>query len=493
MIRLEEVWQAMPAGTYAIAGLMRVVDIGESAEVETAAMLYKPVPRILINPDFAKRFAPTPERQAALILHELLHLLLGHQAKPMTRMDNFVLDAVINAMICHMTGSPAYWSLFTSTYSSRRFPECLLRPPAGFRAGGGSCLKIPRVLKGDRMRHVRSAYRDLYSNWGTSYKDIRRQFRMPEDYYPELWRGWTVEEVEASAEIAGENLCWPGDDDSDWEDGGEAQAWEEPCELPPQAASLDAVPLLGSHPVNPEPDLTGAGWLRSLASMVQALQQKWIRGRSLSEELTVMKFDLSALDRRANVAALKRLISRVALDGATRTGESGTIRSRVLTALPALDRRSTVLRFLGLQPLLHAWETETPQPRHIDPVHVYVDVSGSVAEFVGCLCQAVLSCRHLAHRQIHLFSTEVADVDVDTLSHGHVPTTGGTDIGCVLEHMKRRKITRAVLLTDGYVGSPAEEFHSYLRRCSLAVALTPGGSLVSLKDFVRCHVRLFRD
>jgi hypothetical protein len=49
-------------------------------------------------------------------------------------------------------------------------------------------------------------------------------------------------------------------------------------------------------------------------------------------------------------------------------------------------------------------------------------------------------------------------------------STGGTDIRCVTRHMARHRVRRAVLLTDGYVGSADAVGCETLRRARLGVA-----------------------
>lgn len=495
MIRAEEIWDAFPAGSYAISGLMRVLDIRESRSVPTVRAVGLDGPVILVNPNFAARYAYTPERQAAMILHELLHVLFGHVCKPVTRLDNFIFDAFINAMICHMTGSPAYWSLFTSYYSSQRFPECLLRPPSGFRLPGpglGACFKMPRVLRGKRMWKARQVYQALYEEFGASYEEVRRLFDILARNHEELLAGVDREEVDAMvAEEGTEGLR--SSESVRWAEDDKASGEEEPERLSRRAPSLSKVKLLGSHPAKASTQNGGNESLvraaaAALAPLLEAMPQ---RGEERIRYF--LQLDPSPEADERNVTLLKQLIEKVALDGQILTPSVTEVPIRLLTAVPATDRRSNVLRFLGLEPLLYGWDVPDRIQRRITPVHVYLDVSGSVTPFVASLVKAVLACRELVAPIVHLFSMDVEDVGVYQLSAGRVPSWGGTDIHCVLAHMKKHEIRNALILTDGYVGWPAPQWHSFLHHCRLAVALTPRGSLAQLKEFVRFHGRLVND
>ena len=159
-------------------------------------------------------------------------------------------------------------------------------------------------------------------------------------------------------------------------------------------------------------------------------------------------------------------------------GRSTTGLIEVCAPSPRPDRRSTVLRALGGESLLHRTELPWSGRRGAsEPVHVYVDVSGSVRDQRPALYAAVCACRELVHPTVHLFSTTVHDVSLRQFAAGECGTTDGTDIACVAEHIRKHRIRRAVLLTDGCVGKPGGQDAETLRRCVLGVALTPGYSL----------------
>ena len=56
----ERILDAFPAGSYGLLGLMRLLDIEETDEVETAAVECAVSPRLKINPAFVETFANTP-------------------------------------------------------------------------------------------------------------------------------------------------------------------------------------------------------------------------------------------------------------------------------------------------------------------------------------------------------------------------------------------------------------------------------------------------
>ena len=173
----ERILDAFPSGSYGLLALLRLLDTVETDEVETAAVECTSMPRLLINPQFVEAHAATSERLLMLVMHELHHVLLGHTRlfPRLTPADNLIFDAVINALLCRMFPKPEHTSFFTDFYSDAHFPECLLRPPAGWHPS--SPAPVPPALEGKDMRRVQAVYRALYSETGASYQELYNSLR----------------------------------------------------------------------------------------------------------------------------------------------------------------------------------------------------------------------------------------------------------------------------------------------------------------------------
>jgi hypothetical protein len=422
----DRILDAFPSGSYGLLALLRLLDIVETAEVDTAAVECTSMPRLLVNPQFVDAHAATPERLLMLVMHELHHVLLGHTRlfPRATLTDNVVLDAVINALLCRMFPKPEHTSFFTGFYSDERFPECLLRPPAGWQPS--SPASIPPALQG-KTKRVQTVYRALYSKTGANYQEL----------YDVLRRA-----------------------------------------LPPP----DGIRLIGSHGAE-QAELEGL-----VFDTVRSIVENWpqppdpIRGRSWSDLLQMERVRA----RRGNRRILRALIRKVAGPkglARTRFQSSGMVQS--MTPIPSSDRRSVVLRALDTPQLFYRAESAGSVRERCERVHVYVDVSGSIADLKGALYGAVLDCRNVVHPAVHLFSTVVHDVSFRGLRDGECRTTGGTSIECVASHMEKHAVRRAVVLTDGWVGRPGAGAAQTLARVRLGAALTPGANRSDLKPFVR--------
>jgi hypothetical protein len=442
----ERILDAFPSGSYALSALLRLMDIVESTAVPTAAVECRVQPRLLVNPEFVAQHAQTAEKLLMLVMHELHHVLLGHTTlfPRVTKVQNFVFDAVINGLVCRMFPAKDHTAFFTDYYDAESFPQCLLRPPPGWPGAAGTAGGIA-ALPDPQRQLVGEVHAALYSPAGATYQEVF-------DALPKL--------------------------------------------LAEQA--IDGIPLLGGH----DPGDAVGTLLESrtpvLFDIVRGIVEQWpqppdpIRGRSLADVL-----DLSSVGERRPASSrnvLRALIRKVAgFSGAGAIRRLRTEQIEVPTPIPGLGRRSMVLRALGQEPLLHAgpveWRRSVPSGER---VHVYLDVSGSMDAVKGPLYGAVLDCETLVYPVVHLFSTKVADISLAELRRGVCRSTGGTDIACVAEHMAAHRVRRALLVTDGWVGKPRGQHQDTLAAAKLAVALLGTNlSQTDLKDVANYTATLF--
>ena len=427
----DRILDCFPSGTYAISALLRLLDIVETRQVETAAVECRLQPRLLINPDFVAEHAATAEKLLMLVMHELHHVLLGHTTlfPHQTRLDNFVFDAVINGVICRMFPDPAYTALLTDYYDEASFPHCLLRPPPGWPSQTGKPHGIARglqTLPAEEARLAADLHAALYCDAGASYQEVS-------DALPKVL----------------------------------------------QKTLLDGVTLLGDHPKEGMGSADGHLEQRAplLLDVVREIVERWpqppdpIRGRSLASVLQNRRGTLQRVPSYR--VQLARLLQQVARAGCGAGRRRAAAAFTVDSAVPTAHRRTLVLQSMGLQPLLHPHTVIAARRlTAVERVHVYLDVSGSMTHWIPRLYGAAIDCQALIHPRIHLFSTEVVDVDWRQLRAAHIPTTGGTSIACVIEHMSKHRVQRAVMLTDGAVGRADDRGGKVLQRVRLGVALT---------------------
>lgn len=252
------------------------------------------------------------------------------------------------------------------------------------------------------------------------------------------------------------------------------------CEALAESAEphdTEGIKLIGSHGPDSETLKQAPGLFEAIRQIVERWPQAPdpIRGRSYSDLLRqrAVRPERSVSDRER----FRNLIRRVAGRSAERgKGARDIVPQTMITPVPSLDRRSVVLRGLGQTPLFYSADVAQRGPTAHERVHLYLDVSGSIGDLKDCLYGAVLDCSGFVYPAVHLFSTQVHDVSLAELRRGECRSTGGTDIVCVGKHMEQKRIRRAILLTDGYVGRPTGSVAKWLGAAILGVALTPGNS-----------------
>ena len=412
------IYNAFPVAQTAFSRLLRLLEIETTDRVPTAAVTLGLSSRLCINPDFVARVCPTDHDLVMLVLHELHHVALGHTRlfPRITRAQNWAFDCVINAQLCLLFPGPEWTALFRRCYRADAMPEALLRPPEGWRSD------TEQWLPG----RAGEIHRALYSERSVSYTDL---YGLLEPLLVEI-----------------------GTD------------------------SLEG--LLGDHGTSADtlpPDLLRevrdilAGW-----PMAEKRSGRDQGGDAITD--TVRR----AAAQRAIVEQLRRAVLWVA-DLGEGVGVGGPHEPVAVPGLlpyaPRPSRADCVRQMLGQRPLLLATDVWMRRPAHRERTRVYVDVSGSMEDHLPAIYAALQPLQDLLHPLVHLFSTEVVDINLAQLRRGVCASTGGTDIAPVTRHMLERKVKRALIVTDGWVGDvPEEHAHRLRRRGSrVAVVVSHGG------------------
>jgi hypothetical protein len=423
----ERVFDAFPVTQPAFRRLLALLDIEASDAVPTAAVTLGARSRLLINPTFVAARCATDHDLVMLVLHELHHVALGHTRlfPHVTPAQNWAFDCVINAQLCLTYPQPHWTALFRRCYAPDVFPEALLRPPAGWGTDR------ERWLPG----RAGEVHRALYDDRSVSYADL----------YALL-----TEVLAAQGSVPGA-----------------------------QGGRLGCGRLLGDHG-DPAQDDAPADVLREVRGIVA----EWPMARRVSGRDQGGALEQSAVAAAEARAAVVRTIRRALLSVADLgqgvrgppAREPGPVPG-LLPYAPRPRRADFVRQACGSPTLLHPALLVAARPVRREQVHLYLDVSGSMDGCLPLLYAALRPLEGLIHRQVHLFSTRVHDVDLRDLMRGVRVTTGGTDVAPVTAHLLAQHVRRAVLLTDGWVGNvPAEHARAFSKRgARCAVVLTRDG------------------
>ncbi len=417
---IDQVMNSVPAMHFGADALLRLLSIEETTTVPTACVSCGEYSTLKINPEFVSNHANTKEKMTMLILHEMHHIVLGHTRlfPRATPLDNLVFDAVINAMLCQAYPDPASTALFRDLYDENHPVYCFLRPASGWSPRGVR-VTPPALCK---HRELAALHQNLYT-FGCTYSELRDALRS----------SGVVVEIDVAALIGGH-----GDDDSD----NDAEALQ-----------------------NLAPALTG---------LIQSAVSRWPANAMLPKTSLDALFETHRVKvPKTKRDSLRTLIRMVSTDGKkANLRRRSTCQSQIQSPIARCDRRGMVLRAIGARPIMHSHQIEhrTTIPNG-ERVHIYMDVSGSMAQLIPPLYAAIRDCSDCVFQKVHLFSTIVSDVTLAELADGKVNSTGGTSISCVVAHMQAHKVRRAVVVTDGLVGTPSAAESSVLNGVFVGVAL----------------------
>ncbi len=418
------IYDVFPVAERSFARLLALLEIEASDAVPTAAVTLGDRSRLLINPAFVADCCVTDHDLVMLVLHELYHVVLGHSRlyPRVTPAQNWAFDCVINAQLCLMYPQPQGTALFRRLYDPDRFPEALLRPPAGWRTDQEQWLP-------GRAGEV---HRTLYSDRSASYADLHG-----------LLAGVMEESVYG---LAGGRLL--GDHDA-------ASVGGLPTDVLRELRGLAAGWPMDTRRSGEDQSMGRCG--------VQAVSQVALARRNAEAVRTVRRALLAVADLGQGGQGVP-------------TRESAPVPG-VLPYAPRPRRADFVRRALGSAVLLHPATVVADLPVSRERVHLYLDVSGSMRWCLPAVYAALAPLGDLVHPQVHLFSTAVHDVELRALLRGACVSTGGTDIAPVTSHLLAQRVRRAVLLTDGVVGRVPPEHARRLAKCGArcAVVLTANG------------------
>jgi len=395
--------QTLEDNPLACRAALAVDKVEFSNEVQTLSVSLGRTSTLKVNLDFIRRHCATEKHVQALLVHEFLHIALGHTMKfdEMTPGLNVALDAVINAII-HRKLGVEYSSMMANYYSDAKGLLKLLRPmeegdrrstnidslnrrPVDPMNALHAALYNGTVLADD----VLSIARDCATE--TRLRGIRGRPNFLGDHSGESWRRRKVE-GEVESRIRRTLVCLDG-----------VGVFRDPrfC-----------------HPQSLKPPERTSG-----------LCPTW---------------------RNSTAAVLKRLLVPDRSGGVPQYSEI----SHHLPILHSGDRRG-VLKSIW-NPIIPEISWTNPRRERGGSVQVYLDVSASMNGVLRHLVRLLAEFGSYIRKPLWAFSTEICEAKI-VGGELTARTTGGTRLGCVYEHLRKTKPDRALVITDGFVedGKPA--------------------------------------
>jgi len=433
----ERIAYSLPGSSFELEQLVRLVGVEETDTIPTAAVTTRGRARLLINPGFVAEHCQRDEHLFLLVMHEMWHVLLGHTTlyRRTSDLHNIAFDALINAGLSRQHPEVAYRGFFEALNPVDRFPALLLRPPAGwpnepdYEPGVGPAW-VPRIL--------RQLYPTRYdSACEPTYEELVALLEEHVDEQARALEG-LLEGVLEDATLLGEHC----DVDGSGEHGSGGHG-------------------SGGHGFGGDPMSDPL-----FGEVVRRIVEKWpppprsLAGRDAGGEPRVSWVGGGAA-RESDRVAFRRALRR-ALEPDRRGELTQRQRPQRVTVGPGplpnhADRTLHAKRRLVGPGVLANQQVTLPVRGYDVPQRalVYLDVSGSMSDILPDLVDLLVPAARRRLITVRQFSTVIAPLGVDELAAGRLTTTQGTHIDCVLEDAVQRRERRLVIVTDGYVGTPA--------------------------------------
>lgn len=410
---------ALPAATLEMETLAKLAGIVSSRKVPTAAMECKHRPRLLLNPDFIAKNCKRDEHILLLVMHELWHVMMAHTSlyPRVTQAQNIAFDAIINSSLSRHFHSPEYFGFFDKLNPADKFPHLLLRPPVGWpdnpqypdNVGPPGTKRVLQQLYPEKrfLRYSRQV--TFYDEILNLIREDMRQRGINPDGFPVLIG-----------------------DHSDSDNDGKALMGE----------------VIGD----------AIGDFRLLPSGFNQC------GRGLGGYQNAYNSDIwesSYEARRVFSAILKKAIgpesgryqrrSRTPIQETSGNGVIPNPRDRIIHARRMIGGMDTLWN------QEHVVNARIKQPKQ--RAYVYFDVSGSMGRVIPYLLGLLTPYVVNDQAKLFQFSTIVEPLPLSALQKGLVTSSGGTSIVPVFDHLIKQTqiVSRILILTDGFTGSPTAE------------------------------------
>ena len=465
---IKNVIDAFPFDVHSLYGLVGIFEIAYSEEVPTAAIKLVGLPRILINYDWAVEWVHTWTDMAAVIYHEITHRMLHHlkESKILAEKHytpnqiNFLLDVRVQGLAYQVMNHPSYQVMWKRYYANAKYPISLLSNANIF----------------DRYT-VRALHKEMFSPFGVSLEKVAALVFDEEPPQGGNNSGDAGESAE-NQKNDGTGKNGQGSDDSidTWQPFVGSHGETDEVQLPPgnMTDHIKEVRDIVEEKVEKATDqkekeeavrkLMNGGWGDS--GQVENSGKQW----SLADSEFLIDLDCAEdfynADNRMKERMMKIAVETEELKAKKAVKALFPDVPDVGTRANFRDRRAVIMYLLGYWPVF--FENMKEDPRGL--CHVYIDDSGSQFHVIAFVVRLFAGLRDYLFPEVHFFSTKIWSAHKSTLMPGmKIMTTGGTDMNVVICHALENKITKSIVITDGYgplnknnAGRAKKAGHKYL-------------------------------
>lgn len=384
---------------------------------------------ITYNPEFVKKFVKTNSDLFCLLMHELMHPMLGHyMVEGQREVTGIACDAIINNMVRTLFEKESNGgSLFKRFYKNPTDPSIILSGQCSRIQNHTRFVKFGRAIERGEVRTTLEAIRVLW-------------FMLPKNKYKTViligTHGKGDGEVEETSGMGGCETKLP---DSLNRAIGKALAGK----------------LKTASGLN-------AGWATLINNIIVEASRKLY---SLKNKL-IYNFKT------------KRKVDKFM--------SCGEEEASVLSPIPiAPSRKDLVLLAADFYPMyFHNRQIDSVWKKDDLGLAIYLDVSGSVNQDLPDIL-AALKLFSDKIESIYLFSNKVVETSMDDLAKGRIATTYGTDFDCIAQSIIKNDYSKAVIFTDGWASM--DDNNKYILKSKnvsiLTIVFGRGETDIVLKNF----------
>ena len=399
------------------------VESNEAAKTARIGIAGSSVVRVEVSPTFLRRHVRSGRDALFLLLHELMHRLRGdldwrppdgdisHDAV------NVILDLLVNAHLLRLA-FPDPPALLGSVYSADRFPWNLLLPPT---------LMARQCRRHDARWEAYDRPHDaLCRLYGSKSASRFRLVTLTEEQFrrsgaPDPVRlgglyltGWLVDMP---------RLTWLHE-----------VAPLLAREFPSLRALFRRVLVLGNH---------------DSAETLEGVREALGVGRRAGRGAHVHEESLGRVESAEDRTFFEAVRQAVCRDERHPVSRLGAVPAAAVVG--DVGRREAMFLASGVAPPFYR-STVVGRDESHERVHVYLDVSGSTADYQRLFFGLTLRLGDRIGSPVYQFSNQVVPVTLAELLEGRLRTTRGTDFDCVVKHALERAFSRILVVTDGEGG-----------------------------------------
>lgn len=388
-----------------------LIEKGDARESQIETLAMDGAERLYINLEFWNKHLRTEEAVKFVLMHELMHHVLGDTAilrkreknkiKIIDDLEGIATDARINALLT---------ALLDSRGEGKSFPEVFYEPTG-----------LPGLLRPNSDAKIDKEFKLLYTQIYS---------------YDEGMKGY--EDILATLKLI----------------------------LANRVQKINII-LIGGHGTG-----EGEDGVEALKDMPKEIRDALIG--ALLEGGKMGGIGGAAGEMFIKLLKNQRQIDRKLFAAYSTTHKINMIRSywrqkrKSKKPVPISPSRRDIARMVitGQMPVM--WSvSKTRQSKKEVGVAIYLDVSGSVQSYLPKIIRMIVSMK----REIELvygFSTEVKDHTMSDLKRGKIDTTGGTDFDCVAKHILEKEYSKCIIITDGYASMSSEnsaKVEKQLKKC----------------------------